>query len=92
MFEDIPKLVELGTLGVINIILIMKGIDKMQLLSQSVFALTGKLDDFTDNLKSLTESVFKLTAQNEALVRRFELIENRIVNLENLLRNLNRKS
>ena len=81
MIEDLPKLVELGALGLICFVLIFKGIDKMQIL--------------TDSIKALTESINKLQAQNEVFNQRLNLIENRLnsadthfKNLEDLLRDI----
>ena len=88
MIEDLPKLIELGALGFICFILIFKGIDKMQILTDSI-------KNLTDNLEKLTDSVNKLQTQNEVVNQRLNLIENRLngadthfKNLEDLLRDI----
>ena len=85
MLEDIPKLLELGALGVINVILIFKGIDKMQTLTTSVKELSEAV---TANIKTLTDNVTKLQAQTETFNHRFEMLENRISNVEEYLREI----
>lgn len=80
MLEDIPKLVELGALGLICFVLIFKGIDKMQKLTDSVNLLSG-------NLEKLTDCVGKLQSQNEFMQRRMEAVETRLTTLEELIRN-----
>lgn len=83
--EDLPKLVELGALGLINLILVFKGIDKMQNLTNSVKELS---DAITANIKTLTDNVTKLQAQTEIFNHRFEIIENRISHVEEYLRDI----
>ena len=85
MFEDLPKLLELGALGFINVILIFKGIDKMQALTTSVKELSEAV---TANIKTLTDNVTKLQAQTETFNHRFEILENRISNVEEYLREI----
>lgn len=45
MFEDFPKLLELGALGSICFILIFKGIGKMQNLTDCINVLTNKINE-----------------------------------------------
>jgi len=73
MIEDLPKLVELGALGLISFYLIFKGIGKMQ--------------DLTDSIKNLTDSITKLQAQNEVVNQRLNFVENRLTSLEEFIRN-----
>ena len=45
MIEDLPKLIELGALGIISITLIFKGIDKMEKLTNSIKELTTMINE-----------------------------------------------
>lgn len=74
MIEDLPKLVELGALGVICFFLIFKGIDKMQIL--------------TNSIKELSDIIAKLQSQTEVTNQRLNLIENRLNNADNHFKNL----
>jgi predicted nucleic acid-binding Zn-ribbon protein len=81
MFEDLPKLVELGALGLISFYLIFQGIGKMQ-------QLTASIKDLTGNLETLTKSINNLQTKTEVFEHRFEIIENRLNNVENHFKNL----
>ncbi len=70
--EEYAKLLELGALGVINCILIFKGIDKMKELADSVSALSN--------------AVSQLQLQTNFLVQRIEIFESRLNSLETILR------
>lgn len=69
MLDDLAglsKLLELGALGLINFVLIFKGIDKMQALTNSV--------------KDLAETVSNLKISNENIERRLTSLEDFVRN------------
>ena len=64
MFEELPKLVELGALGLINFVLIFKGIGRMQ--------------DLTDSINKLVENVGKLQSKTDLIELKLNGFESRL--------------
>ena len=77
--EEYAKLLELGALGLINCILIFKGLDKMQ-------ALTNSVSSLSNSVTALSNSVSQLQSQTNFLVQHVELLENRLNSFETILR------
>ena len=75
MIEDLPKLIELGALGVICFFLVCKGGAKMQNLTDAIKTLTDKIERFGENMTSVDKEVEKLEV-------RMRDIDNRINRLE----------
>lgn len=76
MLDDLAglsKLLELGALGLINFVLIFKGIGRMQ--------------ELTDSVKELTTLIKETKIQFNAIDNKFAVLEMRITELENFIHN-----
>lgn len=89
MLEDVTglsKLIELGALGIVNVLLVFKGISKMQTLSDTIFKGLEQMKNLADAVKTLSDGVSKLQLQFESNQRRLDSLEARIVAIEQFLR------
>mgnify|MGYP002627170890 CR=1 FL=1 len=86
MFEDLPKLVELGALGAINFVLIFKGIGKMQELTDSVKDLAKLVGDLADLTKETKMHFSLIDTKINSLENRINSMEMHFNSLESLIR------
>ena len=79
MEELLPKLLELGVLGTINILLVFRGVPALNELSQSNKALAESINKLNENMNSRLTNIERdlrdIKASLDFVLRRFDLYE-----------------
>lgn len=79
MEEFIPKILELGVLGTINVLLVFKGVPALSELSKSNEKLAASIDKLNDNmnnrLTTIEHDLRDIKSSLDMVLRRFEYFE-----------------
>lgn len=79
MEDFLPKILELGVLGTINVLLVFKGVPALSELSRSNEKLANSIDKLNDNmnnrLTTIEHDLRDIKSTLDILIRRFDLYE-----------------
>ena len=79
MEDFLPKILELGVLGTINVLLVFKGVPALSELSRSNEKLANSIDKLNDNmnnrLTTIEHDLRDIKASLDLVLRRFDLYE-----------------
>ena len=79
MEEFLPKILELGVLGTINVLLVFKGVPALSELSRSNDKLAASIDKLNDSLNNrltvIEHDLRDIKSTLDILIRRFDLYE-----------------
>lgn len=79
MEDFLPKILELGVLGTINVLLVFKGVPALSELSRSNDKLAASIDKLNDSLNNrltvIEHDLRDIKSTLDILIRRFDLYE-----------------